>query len=102
MPDGVALDNVLLVVDELVTNAVQAGASAVEVDLAAVPRRLDLVVTDDAGGWPTPRAATDEDVSGRGLAIVGLLSDRWTVAALQLGKSVTATWFGSGHPLKRD
>lgn len=102
LPDGVALDNVLLVVDELVTNAVQAGASAIEIDLVAAPRQLDLIVRDDAVGWPTPRSATDEDVSGRGLAIVELITDHWTVDARMPGKAVTAVWFGTGHPHRKD
>jgi anti-sigma regulatory factor (Ser/Thr protein kinase) len=96
VPQGVQLDNVLIVVGELVANAIQAGATSVEVDVQVVPRQLDLVVTDDADGWPTPRSATEHDVNGRGLTIVGRLSDKWTVAARTVGKSVTATWFVQG------
>lgn len=96
MPSGVALDNVLLVADELVTNAVRAGATSIEVDLQRGARRLDIVVTDDAGGWPTPRHADDKDTNGRGLGIVAGLSDRWAVAGHEVGKSVTATWFDDG------
>jgi anti-sigma regulatory factor (Ser/Thr protein kinase) len=93
MPHGVQLDDVLIVVGELVANAIQAGASSVDVDLEVLALRLDVVVSDDAEGWPTPRSAADHDVNGRGLKIVGRLSDEWAVAALKVGKSVTATWF---------
>lgn len=97
VPEGVLLDNVLLVVDELVTNAVTAGATSVGVNLKIDARRLEIVVTDDAAGWPTPRTASTRDVHGRGLTIVGHLTDTWKVAARRVGKSVTATWFGPGH-----
>ena len=89
----VPVDDVLIVADELVTNAVQAGATSVEVKLRTRDQRLELIVTDDAAGWPTPRPATDRDVDGRGLTIVAHLSDEWTVAGHTSGKSVIARWF---------
>jgi anti-sigma regulatory factor (Ser/Thr protein kinase) len=98
VPHGVQVDDVLIVVGELVANAIQAGATSVDVDLEVLGRQLDVVVTDDAAGWPTPRTATEHDVNGRGLRIVGRLSDRWTVAARAVGKSVTATWFSQPQP----
>lgn len=92
-PHGVTMSDVLIVADELVTNAVQVGSRAVHVDLASTSAKLDLVVTDDADGWPTPRQASDSDPNGRGLVIVEQLCDQWSVAATDAGKSVTATWF---------
>jgi anti-sigma regulatory factor (Ser/Thr protein kinase) len=92
-PHGVTMSDVLIVADELVTNAVQVGSRAVHVDLASTSAKLELVVTDDADGWPTPRRASDTDPNGRGLAIVEQLCDEWSVAATDAGKSVTATWF---------
>ena len=93
VPQGVLIDKVVLTASELVTNAVQAGASVIEVTVRVSPRRLDLVVTDDAAGWPTPTSAAMDDTAGRGLSIVDQLTDSWDVAATRSGKAVTASWF---------
>ena len=94
-PDGPGLwaADVVLVVSELVTNSVRAGASQIEVDLTAHGDRVDVRVADDAPGWPTPRNAATEDLNGRGLQIVDELAHRWTTSPGNPGKSVTATWF---------
>lgn len=85
--------DVVLVVSELVTNSVRAGAGTIDVDLRADSRRVDLKVVDDAPGWPTPRNASQDDLDGRGLAIVDELAHRWTASPGNPGKAVTATWF---------
>ncbi len=90
---GPLCDDVVLIVSELVTNAVRAGAGTVDVQLQSTPGRLDLRVSDDATGWPTPRGASAADPDGRGLAIVELLTDRWDAVPRNPGKTVTATWF---------
>jgi anti-sigma regulatory factor (Ser/Thr protein kinase) len=89
----VLIEKVVLIASELVTNAVQAGASAIEISVRVTPRRLDLVVIDDADGWPTPTSAVTDDTARRGLSIVGQLTDSWDVAARKRGKAVTARWF---------
>ena len=93
VPQGVLVDKVVLTASELVTNAVQAGASAIEVTVQVSPRRVDLVVIDDADGWPTPTSAAIDDTAGRGLSIVDQLTDSWDVAARKRGKAITASWF---------
>ena len=93
LPAGVRLDKVILTASELVTNAVQAGAAAVEINVQVTERRLDLVVTDDAGGWPTPTDASPDDIAGRGLSIVDKLSDTWDVDVRPGGKAITVSWF---------
>lgn len=93
LPEGVPIDKVVLIASELVTNAVQAGATIVEIGVNVTEGRLDLVVTDDAGGWPTPNSPTPDDTAGRGLLIVEQLADAWDVAARKHGKAVTVSWF---------
>ena len=93
VPQGVLIDKVVLTASELVTNALQAGASAIEVTVRVFPQRVDLVVIDDAEGWPTPTIAALDDTAGRGLSIVDQLTDNWDVAAKKRGKAVTASWF---------
>ena len=77
---------------ELVTNAVEAGASYIEVEMVVGDGRIDLTVIDDARGWPTPQQATSEDVNGRGLAIVERLAHQWDVTSSETGKRITASW----------
>ena len=98
LPVGALADQMVLIVSELVTNAVQAGATAIDLEVRVTARRVDLVVTDDAEGWPTPTRADTDDTTGRGLSIVEQLADSWDVASRRRGKVVTASWFvGSGQ-----
>ena len=90
------VDMVVLTASELVTNAVQAGATAIEVDVDITSERLELVVVDDADGWPIPTSAGIDDTGGRGLSIVAQLADSWDAVTLSRGKAVTATWFDLG------
>lgn len=92
LPVGVNLHDPVLVVSELVTNSVSAGASYIELEVHVGTERIDLTVADDAQGWPTPQQSTPEDVNGRGLAIVEKLAHRWNVTSSETGKSVTASW----------
>jgi anti-sigma regulatory factor (Ser/Thr protein kinase) len=96
LPGDVTLADVVLIASELVTNAVTAGAGYLELTLAVSGRRLDLMVEDDARGWPVPTSAGWDATRGRGLGIVEEVSDRWHVTETRRGKRVTATWFTPG------
>lgn len=85
-------DDVMVVVSELVTNAVQAGASTVGLDLRAVPGCVELRVDDDAPGWPEPGSPGPEAVRGRGLLIVEQLTHSWGVHRSPRGKTVVAAF----------
>jgi anti-sigma regulatory factor (Ser/Thr protein kinase) len=80
-------DTLVLLVSELVTNAVvhtgrpavlhlSAHGSACTVP-APVPVPVRLEVVDDSSRAPLPRRAGGEDTGGRGLELVELLADRW-------------------------
>lgn len=84
------IEDLVLAATELVTNAVNAGARSVEVLLETPPPHLELDVTDDAPGRPTPRHPAAEDVSGRGLQIVEALADQWGYRRTSDGKTVWA------------
>jgi anti-sigma regulatory factor (Ser/Thr protein kinase) len=92
VPEGVLIDDVVLTASELVTNSVRGGADWIDLTLQVTERRLDLLVEDDAGGWPVLVTADDDAVGGRGLGIVDRLADSWVVAPRGSGKRVTATW----------
>jgi anti-sigma regulatory factor (Ser/Thr protein kinase) len=81
-PDDSQTDTLVLLVSELVTNAVvHTGRPAVlrltagRRPAATVPVRLEVV--DNSNRPPLPRRAAGEDTGGRGLELVELLADRW-------------------------
>ncbi|GAA4973030.1 ATP-binding protein [Yinghuangia aomiensis] len=78
-------DTAVLLVSELVTNAFRYGAAvsgSTSLDLISVRcflafGLLRIEVSDGTSELPCPRYASPEDVSGRGLALVTALADRW-------------------------
>lgn len=82
----------MLVVSELVTNSVRAGATTITLELTADDDVLALSVSDDAPGWPIARTPAWGEVGGRGLTIVEKIADEWTTTTLDTGKRVTACW----------
>ncbi|MGW4804110.1 ATP-binding protein [Kitasatospora sp. NPDC004272] len=102
-PDAPVAETLVLVVSELVTNAVvHTGRPAVlrllmPVDPAAVPTALRVEVADASCAAPAPRhAGADEDATnGRGLELVELLCERWGWYPDGSGKRV---WCEIGDP----
>ena len=89
--EGDLTDTVTLLVSELVTNAVLHAGSDVEVSVRLTPTAARIEVTDASAEAIAPRDATTEEDSGRGLALVGSLAQRWGVRpAPGGGKTV---WF---------
>jgi len=89
-------DDVELIVSELVTNSVRAGATVIDLMLEVLSEAVEVQVTDDAAGWPTPRSAGPDGLDGRGLEIVDRLADHWHTVASPPGKRVVVT---RGHQL---
>jgi anti-sigma regulatory factor (Ser/Thr protein kinase) len=83
-------DAVLLLVSELVTNAVIHAHTDVDVILRLRPERVRVEVVDDAAAYVQRRDAASEDQSGRGMALTEALAEAWGVDTLVAGKSV---WF---------
>jgi anti-sigma regulatory factor (Ser/Thr protein kinase) len=87
-------DDVKLLVSELVTNSVQhAGPDSdswVGLRLSLLPKTVRVEVTDSGPGFrlPTRTVPRDRD-SGRGLYLVGAISDRWGVDR----EGITRVWF---------
>ncbi|WP_370418984.1 ATP-binding protein [Streptomyces sp. QH1-20] len=72
--------DVLVVVSELVTNAIEHGHGTVGLRMRGTGKELRVEVTD---GNPAParlRVAADDDVSGRGLFLVHVLARDWGVS----------------------
>lgn len=86
-------ENLILLVSELVTNAVvHTGRPAVLrlslPDAAAESATVRLEVADCSGRAPVPRCVDGEATGGRGLALVDGLADRWGWSREGAGKSI--------------
>ena len=94
LADEDARESTLLVVSELVTNAVQHApdVAPVEVCLELHPAELVVAVVDPSPVVPRQRPAGPHDESGRGLSIVEAVARRWGVepAGPTAGKRVYA------------
>lgn len=88
---GERSDEVELVADELITNALMHTEGSAIVTLRVLngtERRLRVEVEDSSSALPRRREAGESGVSGRGLLLVDLLTDVWGVEARGSGKCV--------------
>lgn len=84
------IDSALVVVSELVTNAVTHAQSSCELRLSFTNAALRVEVVDTGGGNPDLMATTAEDEHGRGLFLISALTAAWGVEATPSGKAVWA------------
>jgi CheY-like chemotaxis protein/anti-sigma regulatory factor (Ser/Thr protein kinase) len=82
---GDPLDDALLVVSELATNALTHAGSSYRVRFSATAHALRIEVDDDGVGTPEPQPLTDTDEHGRGLYLVSALASSWGMAAAEGG-----------------
>ncbi|MER6301748.1 ATP-binding protein [Kitasatospora sp. NPDC001539] len=86
--EGIAED-VVLVVAELVGNAMLHGDGPLELVLAVNPERLRIEVSDQSSELPAPREPHHPALpGGHGLFIVQRLADRWGAEPHALGKTI--------------
>lgn len=83
-------DDVLLIVSELVTNAVRHAVPPVCLEIESSPRDIIVSVRDGSPQRPSPRDAEDDDEGGRGMLLVDLLAADHGVRAQPPGKAVWA------------
>ncbi|MEV0489865.1 SpoIIE family protein phosphatase [Streptomyces atratus] len=84
-------DEIELVADELITNALvhtDGGAIVTIRVLAGLEQQLRVDVEDRSSALPRPRDAGESGVSGRGLLLVDRLADAWGVESRGCGKCV--------------
>jgi anti-sigma regulatory factor (Ser/Thr protein kinase) len=91
-------ETALLLVSELATNAIRHGSPPVRLSLRLDRDRLRVEVTDSSPALPELSRPDPNQIGGRGLQIVQLLSARWGASASprRLGKTV---WFELGGML---
>ncbi|GAB2814143.1 SpoIIE family protein phosphatase [Streptomyces chlorus] len=88
---GNRADEIELVADELITNALMHTEGSAVVTLRVLvggERRLRVEVADSSSALPRRREAGESGVSGRGLLLVEILTDEWGVEARGGGKCV--------------
>jgi PAS domain S-box-containing protein len=84
------VDQLVLVGTELVTNAVLHARTALALTLELYPDQVRISVTDRSSAPATLRRYHPEALTGRGLALVGAVSQRWGVDPAGVGKRVWA------------
>jgi anti-sigma regulatory factor (Ser/Thr protein kinase) len=72
-------DGAQLVVSELVTNAVRYAGGEVTVTVRRIDDHIIVAVRDDSPRRPKLLDVAEDSTSGRGLAIVDAVADRWDV-----------------------
>jgi anti-sigma regulatory factor (Ser/Thr protein kinase) len=87
LPESLARDAILLV-SEMVTNAIVHGRAPIQLRLRRAPAHLLLEVSDTATAIPRKLRPTADDVHGRGLQLVAIMADQWGTRPIRDGKSV--------------
>jgi serine/threonine-protein kinase RsbW len=91
-------DDVLLLVTELVTNAVRHSSAGpdgpVRVELRRGTDMLRVAVSDEGTGFAAQGPFVRSETAGWGLALVDRIADRWAVTPSGSG---TCAWFEIGY-----
>src|SRR3954447_20477967 len=88
--DGDVRAGALVVISELVTNAIVHGGGHVSLEVDCDRDRLRLSVLDGSSAVPQPRGPRQLEGHGRGLRLVQAMSTRWGVDSRPPGKRVWA------------
>jgi len=85
-------ENAVLIVSELVTNAIRHAedTDVIGLDLQAGRTWLRIEVQDTDQRWPQPRIPACSDESGFGFVLVEALAGQWGVRETETGKAVWA------------
>ncbi|HEY6623004.1 MAG TPA: ATP-binding protein [Acidimicrobiales bacterium] len=81
---------VVLLADEVVTNAIVHGRGPIDIAVEADDERVKVMVRDRSEIPPLPQRAARYAEGGRGLSIVEAVASRWGVVGAHPGKAV---WF---------
>jgi anti-sigma regulatory factor (Ser/Thr protein kinase) len=92
LPDGTC-DEVLLLVSELVTNAVLHARTPLTVRMHLDTGHLRIEVEDGGDGAPDVHHASHDEVRGRGLQLVAAISTRWGVRSRRDDRPGKVVWF---------
>lgn len=88
--DGETREVAVLLVSELVTNALQHGRQPMRLVAENGPTRLRVEIHDGGDGRPAIRPVRADEPGGRGLRLVDALAARWETT---LGPNGKCVWF---------
>ncbi|MFF2506343.1 ATP-binding protein [Streptomyces sp. NPDC058067] len=92
-----SVESVVLCVSELVTNGVTHGAGDVSLRIRYRDNEIRVEVIDGSSVPATMRSTSEDDTSGRGLALVDALSSKW--GASEDGRTTWCTFrIPAGRP----
>jgi anti-sigma regulatory factor (Ser/Thr protein kinase) len=84
-------EDLMLVVSEMVTNAIRYAEPPVELEIEATEDAVTVAVLDGSPGRPEPRQPDDDAEGGRGLLLIDLLAAERGVRPQPGGKTIWAT-----------
>jgi anti-sigma regulatory factor (Ser/Thr protein kinase) len=90
------VDDAVLLISELATNAVLHARTAFTVEVSSSPERVRICVADSSPLPPRTRSYGLESTTGRGLRLVESLSTAWGVQPLAAGKTVWVELLADG------
>ena len=82
------VSDAVLIVSEMVTNAIIHGAPPIELRLRRGAGDVLVEVDDGASSVPRRLRPTPDDEHGRGVLLMAMLAERWGTRPLRDGKSV--------------
>jgi anti-sigma regulatory factor (Ser/Thr protein kinase) len=91
-------DGALLLVSEVVTNAVLHARTQIEVEMKREGEGVRISVSDGSPVPPSLRRHADTSTTGRGLRLLDLLADSWSTESSDTGKTVTFLITGDRDP----
>jgi DNA-binding NarL/FixJ family response regulator len=77
------LDDALLIVSELTTNAITHAHSPCGLRLVRTPTTLRIEVVDEGAGSPEPQPPSTTEESGRGVHLVAALTSAWGIEVVE-------------------
>jgi anti-sigma regulatory factor (Ser/Thr protein kinase) len=86
--DDAVRERVLLIVSELVTNAVRYAGAPIELVVSRLDGRIAISVRDPDPTPPRTREPETSEPTGRGLHVVEAMATRWGVDVTERGKTV--------------
>jgi anti-sigma regulatory factor (Ser/Thr protein kinase) len=87
---GQVVEQAVLTVSELVSNAIKHGEGAIELVVLRMPTAIRIVVWDGSSLPPLVRPSLPTGTGGRGMEVIARSSARWGYEVHAAGKSVWA------------
>lgn len=91
--DGHVLDVLILLVSEVVTNAISHALPPVSLHLSVTDEQARVEVYDRAPGTPEIRTPLPSDDGGRGVGLIDQLATDWGTVRLDDGDPLKLVWF---------